>query len=236
MSIGEQQQQERDGQHHDRHPARLIERDEHEPDVASAGVDQVRPELARDRCQTEEDADAQHEPPDRVLGPARRQHVADHREHREREHEADVAQRRVGGTSRTDRGVEERDGEPEQEATHRDAAHRPGEQQVRAAHSVEVSVFLRHGAMFARGGPATQGGPTCASSGRSASRRARVPPRASRQARRPDTIAMQSRGTRRARSGCARRRARARDAAPASGFGRPLAGVTYLSFIDIFLS
>ena len=45
MPVREQQQQERDGQHDDRDPARLIERDEHEPRVLTAGMDQVTAEL-----------------------------------------------------------------------------------------------------------------------------------------------------------------------------------------------
>ena len=103
VPVREQQQQERDGQHDDRDPARLIERDEHEPGVLTAGMDQVTPDLAGDRRHAEEDAHPQHQPPDRVLGSTRRQHIADHREHREREHEADVAERVVAGAGRADR-------------------------------------------------------------------------------------------------------------------------------------
>jgi hypothetical protein len=177
MPVREQQQQERDGKHHDRDPARLIERDEHEPGIPPAGVDQEAAELTGDRRDAEEDAHPRHQPPDRVLGSTRRQHVSDHREHREREHEADVPERVVAGAGRADRGDEERESEPDGEADQRDPGHDSSKQQVSARGDVaELRMFLHHGAMFARRGSAPKGAhPRIGREGGLAP--ARVPPR-----------------------------------------------------------
>ena len=112
----------------------------------------------RSRC-AEEAADPQHQPPDRVLGSTRRQHVSDHREHREREHEADVPERVVAGAGRADRGVEEREQEPDHEADQREPGQDPCEKEVTAARRIrELSMFLQHGGMFAGREVPSQGG------------------------------------------------------------------------------
>ena len=68
------------------------------------------------------------------------------------------AERVVAGAGRADRGVEERERQPDREAGHREPGQDPRERQVTAARRVgEMSTFRQHGAMVARRGSAPKG-------------------------------------------------------------------------------
>ena len=175
MPVREQQEEERDGQHHDRDPARRIERDQHEAGSRIARVEQVFADRYEERRQPEERPDPEHQPPDRVLRAAGRQHVPDHREHREREDEADVPER-VAGAGRTDGRRQERVHEPDREADQREAGQDAGEQDAAARTTDGLSRCLggHEGMLASERGPAK--GPTLPVGGVRASPAAGRPP------------------------------------------------------------
>jgi hypothetical protein len=153
MPVREQQEEERHGQHHDRYPARRIEREQHEAGLSAARVEQVLAYRSEDRGETEERPDPDHQPPEGVLRAAHRQHVPDHREHRERQDEADIPER-VAGAGRTDRGGEDREHQSDREAGHRDAGQDPRKEDTPARTSGgdrdrELASIARHAGMLA---------------------------------------------------------------------------------------
>jgi hypothetical protein len=145
VAVREQEDQERGRGDDDREPVRLFERLEEVPDLWLAGMDQIGAERIQDRREPEEQPDPLHQPADRVVGPARREHVADDRERHEREDEAEVAElapRILRPDDRVEDLEQDADGEPDQ----RQAEGHPCEDEpsipARIAHRGH---FARHG-------------------------------------------------------------------------------------------